>query len=76
MRQFHKTTLTAVVLDLSTLGNIKSQMYPLPPKSREKKVEYKCQLSALKTPVLSMLQNTSHDIFQLSKFILSLAFID
>ena len=76
MFQFHKTPLTTVVLDLSTLGNIKSQTYPLPPKSREKKEEYKCQLSALKTPVLSMLQNTSHDILQLSKFILSLAFID
>ena len=38
MLQFHKTPLTAVVLDLSTLGNIKSQMYPLPPKSgREKR---------------------------------------
>lgn len=56
MPQFHKTPLIAVVLDLSTLGNIKSQMHPLPPKSREKKEEYKCQLSALKTPVLSMLQ--------------------
>lgn len=76
MLQFHKTPLTAVVLDLSTLGNIKSQMYPLPPKSCEKKEEYKCQLSAFKTPVLAMLQNTSHDILQLSKFILSLAFID
>ena len=76
MLQFHKTPLTTVVLDLSTLGNIKSQTYPLPPKSREEKEEYKCQLSALKTPVLSMLQNTSHDILQLSKFILSLAFID
>lgn len=76
MLQFHKTPLTTVVLDLSTLGNIKSQTYPLPPKSREKKVEYECQLSALKTPVLLMLQNTSQDIFQLSKFILSLAFVD
>ena len=76
MLQFHKTPLTTVVLDLGTLGNIKSQTYPLPPKSREEKEEYKCQLSALKTPVLSMLQNTSQDIFQLSKFILSLAFID
>lgn len=76
MLQFHKTPLTAVVLDLSTLGNIKSQMYALPPKSCEKKEEYKCQLSAFKTPVLAMLQNTSHDILQLSKFILLLAFID
>ena len=57
MLQFHKTPLTAVVLDLSTLGNIKSQMYPLPPKSREKgKKSISVSRSALKTPVLSMLQ--------------------
>ena len=76
MLQFHKTPLTAVVLDLSTLGNIKLQTYLLPPKSREKKEEYKCQLSALKSPVLSMLQKMSQDILQLPKFILSLAFND
>ena len=76
MLQFHKTPLTAVVLDLSTLGNIKSQMYSVPPKSREKKEEYKCQLSALKSPVLSMLQKMSQDILQLPKFILPLAFND
>lgn len=77
MLQFHKTPLTAVVLDLSTLGNIKSQMYPLPPKSREKgKKSISVSRSALKTPVLSMLQKMSQDILQLSKFILSLEFND
>ena len=77
MVQFHKTPLTAVVLDLSTLGNIKSQMYPLPPKSRkEGKKSISVSRSALKTPVLSMLQKMSQDVLQLSKFILSLAFND
>ena len=76
MPQFHKTPLTAVVLDLSTLGNIKSQMHPLPPKSREKKKSISVSRSALKTPVLSMLQKMSQDLLQLSKFILSLAFND
>ena len=37
MLQFHKIPLTTVVLDLSTLGNIKSQMYPLPSRARKKK---------------------------------------
>ena len=76
MPQFHKTPLTAVVLDLSTLGNIKSQMHPLPPKSREKKEEYKCQPLGSQNPSAINVANTSQDILRLSKFILSLAFID
>ena len=63
MVQFHKTPLAAVVLDLSTLRNIKSQMYALPSKSREKKEEYKCQPLGSQNPsAINVAKNVSRSL--------------